>query len=108
MAEAHETSAAAYVWTWVALVVLAVATYLLSRLDLGAMRVPVALLIAVVKGLFVVLVFMHLLEHGTTSRMFFGVAFTFIILLVTLSTADVLTRDQDLPVPASGALQPRR
>ena len=104
---AHETSAAAYLWTWVALVVLAAATYLLSRLDLGAAQVPVALVIAVVKGLFVVLVFMHLLEHGPTSRIFFGIAFTFILLLIGLSTADVMTREQDLPAPASGAIVPR-
>jgi len=103
----HETSAAAYIWTWLALVVLAFATYGLSRLDLGAAQVPVALVIAVVKGLFVVMVFMHLLEHGTTSRIFFGIAFTFILLLIALSTADVMTREQDLPVPASGAIAPR-
>ncbi len=104
---AHETRASTYLWTWLALVVLAVATYVLSRLDLGALQVPIALLIALVKGLFVVMVFMHLLEHGATSRIFFGIAFTFILLLISLSTADVMTREQDLPVPASGALAPR-
>src|SRR5262249_20617071 len=95
MSDEH-TKASTYIWTWVALVVLAVLTFILSRLDLGAFQVPVALVIAVGKGLFVVMVFMHLLEHGATSRIFFGIAFTFIVLLVTLSTADIVTRD-DVP-----------
>ena len=90
-AKAH-TSALAYVATWIALVVLAAATFLLSRLDLGAWRVPVALAIAVAKGLFVVLIFMHLREHRAANRLFFTVAFAFIVLLVSLSTADVVTR----------------
>ena len=94
MAHEHEehTSALAYIATFVALVVLAAATFGLSRLDLGVLRVPVALAIAVAKGLLVVLVFMHLKEHRAANRIFFTIAFVFIVLLVSLSTADVVTR----------------
>jgi cytochrome c oxidase subunit IV len=93
--------AGSYVVTWAVLLVLAAATYGLSRLDLGAWQVAVALGIAVVKGLLVALVFMHLLEHGAVNRVFFGVAFGFIVLLIGLTTADIVTREPtQLPVPA--------
>ena len=90
--KAHHTSALTYVITWVALVVLAVLTFLLSRANLGSFQVPVALIIAFIKGALVVVVFMHLLEHRASNRIFFIVAFLFIVLLVSLTTADVSTR----------------
>ncbi len=100
-AHAHETSAMTYLLTWVALVVLATATYLLAKANLGAFQVPVALLIALAKGLLVVLIFMHLLEQRSANRIFFLVAFLFIVLLVGLTTADVATRHKAQLVPAS-------
>jgi cytochrome c oxidase subunit 4 len=101
MTDTRHTRARTYVVTWVALVLLAAATFGLSRLDLGAWNLPVALAIAVVKGLLVVAIFMHLLEHGTASRLFFAVAIGFIVLLVALTTLDITTRDvTQLPVAA--------
>jgi len=97
-ARAHETSAMTYILTWVALVVLAFATYLLAKANLGIFQVPVALVIAVAKGLLVVLIFMHLLEQRSANRIFFLVAFLFIVLVVSLTTADVATRQKmELP-----------
>ncbi len=101
------TRASSYVWTWLVLVVLAAATYGLSRLDLGGFQVPVALAIAVAKGMLVVLIFMHLIEQRAVNRIFLGVALLFIILLVGMTTADVATRaPEQLPVatrqPADG------
>ena len=90
--KAHHTSALTYVITWVALVVLAVLTFLLSRANLGSFQVPVALIIAFIKGALVVVIFMHLLEHKPSNRIFFIVAVLFIVLLVSLTTADVSTR----------------
>src|SRR5262249_4500539 len=66
-ARAHETSAMTYILTWAALVVLAFATFLLAKASLGAFQVPVALVIAVAKGLLVVLIFMHLLEQRSAN-----------------------------------------
>ena len=93
MAEnAHHTSALTYVLNWAALVVLALATFLLAKADLGSFQVPVAMLIAVIKASLVVVIFMHMLEHKPSNRIFFMVAFLFIVLLVALTTADVSTR----------------
>jgi cytochrome c oxidase subunit 4 len=98
MAERAHTSAMTYVVTWAVLVVLAAATYLLARADLGALQLPAAMAIAMAKAVLVVLIFMHLLEHGPANRIFFLVAFLFIVLLVALTTADVATRGQaELP-----------
>ena len=88
----HHTSALTYFLNWVALVILALATYLLSRANLGSFQVPVAMLIALVKAGLVVVIFMHMLEHRPSNRIFFIVAFLFIVLLVALTTADVSTR----------------
>jgi cytochrome c oxidase subunit 4 len=86
------TKAGMYVGTWVVLVVLAAVTLLLSRMSLGAWQVPIALLIAAVKGALVVLIFMHLLEQRAVNRIVFGVALLLIVLLVGLTAADVLAR----------------
>jgi caa(3)-type oxidase subunit IV len=94
-----------YVATWAGLVVLALATYLLARAQLGVFQLPVAMAIAVVKGLLVVLVFMHLLEHGSANRIFFLVAFLFIVLLVALTTADVATRSRSADVTSLESLE---
>ncbi len=102
MGRAHETSAMTYLLTWAALVVLAFATYLLAKASLGVFQVPVAMIIAVAKGLLVVLIFMHLLEQRSANRIFFLVAFLFITLLVALTTADVATREK-LELPRAGA-----
>lgn len=93
MAEkAHHTSALTYIVNWAALVVLALATFLLAKANLGSFQVPVAMMIAIIKGALVVVIFMHLLEHKPSNRIFFIVAFLFIVLLVALTTADVSTR----------------
>jgi cytochrome c oxidase subunit 4 len=88
--DSRPTSALAYVVTWIALVVLTTATLGLSRVDLGALQVPVALAIACGKGAMVVLIFMHLLELRSVNRLFMLAAFLFIILLVGLTVADVV------------------
>jgi cytochrome c oxidase subunit 4 len=103
MSNAHEhaTPWTVYFWTWVALVVLAAATYLLSKAPIGGSTVhaTVALFIAVVKALLVAMIFMHLLEQRSVNRLFFLIATLFIVLLVGLTVADVVTRDANLPLP---------
>jgi cytochrome c oxidase subunit 4 len=92
MDKPHHTSGTAYLVTWIALIVLTTATFLLSRVDLGGLQVPVALTIAAGKGLMVVLVFMHLLELRSVNRVFFLMAVLFIVLLASLMVADVARR----------------
>lgn len=60
--------AARYVFAWLALVLLTLASFGAHQLPLGAFATPVALAIALVKATIVALVFMHLLEEAFSIR----------------------------------------
>ena len=104
----HEASARLgavhYVAAWVALVVLALGSFLFARAHppepwalIGAMAV------AVVKAGLVMLVFMHLWAHRGASRLAMAIAFSFIALLTLLTVSDVVTR-----LPVANAPQSRQ
>jgi cytochrome c oxidase subunit IV len=89
--------------TWVLLLGLTVASYALSYAHLGALGVPVAILIAGVKGTLVVLVFMELGVEKFSVKMTLVVSVLFVLLLVGLMAGDVVTRAAPplLPPPPS-------
>jgi cytochrome c oxidase subunit 4 len=90
---AHKhVSGAAYVVTFVALLVLATVSLLLSMLHWPVWGTVVALVIAVVKALLVVFFFMHLVEQRFSNRLAVLVSILFVTLLVGLTSADVATR----------------
>lgn len=89
---AHEAGVKTYARTWLALVLLAVASVLIAELPIGAWSVPVALGIALAKALLIVLFFMHLAYGGAVYRIAAGTALAFIVLLVSLMAADMGTR----------------
>jgi len=91
-AQMHHASSLRYVVVWLALVVLALLSYVLSRAHLGALDVFVALAIAVGKTVLVVLFFMELIEHRFANALVLIVSGGFIVLLVSLMVADVATR----------------
>lgn len=96
-AREHERSAVLgvphYVAVWIALILLAIASYAISRAQLpGAWPLGIALLIATVKGSLVLLFFMHLWAHRGPSRLALTVAFAFVALLISLTVADIATR----------------
>jgi cytochrome c oxidase subunit 4 len=81
-----------YLWTLIALVVLAATSFGFSYLDLGPWEFPIALGIAAVKALLVALFFMHLVEHTFSSRLAIVTASVFVVLLISLVALDVTTR----------------
>lgn len=92
MIHAHVT-ATKTVLTWVALLILTALSFGASRLGLsGSAELSVAMGISVVKTLFVLFIFMHLVEQRFANRLIVIVTFLFIVLLVTLMAADPLTR----------------
>jgi cytochrome c oxidase subunit 4 len=97
-----------YVITFVALLVLTVGTFLLSRVDLGGAQIPVALSIATVKASAVAWYFMHLNEQSGVNRVFVVVAVLFVLLLIGLMIADVRTRDHVAPPPAPDSTSDQR
>ena len=84
--------AGAYVLAFVALVCLTLLSFWCSLLHLGAWEMVVALAIAAIKVTVVALVFMGLVDEPASSRIAGVTAVLFVILLASLTAADVLTR----------------
>lgn len=86
-------SASRYWTVWIALVVLTLATFLLSRVHFPPpLHLLVALAIACGKSALVVLFFMHLWDHGGANRLVFVTAVFFVTLLIGLVVLDNATR----------------
>jgi cytochrome c oxidase subunit IV len=91
------------VLSWLGLLALTFISFGASRLGLGDAELGIALGISVVKTLVVLFVFMHLIEQRFANRLVVIVTFLFIVLLVTLTAADPLTRKTFAPRPDPAA-----
>jgi cytochrome c oxidase subunit 4 len=89
--------------SWLVLLGLTAVSYSLSYVHLGALNIPVALLIAGIKGTLVVLIFMELGVEKFSVKMTLVVSVLFVLLLVGLMVGDVVTRATPplLPTPRS-------
>ena len=75
-----------------ALLILTVATFLASKVNLGRLNVVVALAIAGVKGSLVVLYFMHVRYSARLTRIVIGAGMCWLAILIMLTLTDYLTR----------------
>ncbi len=90
---AHTSHVPRYLAVWVALLVLTVGTWAISRVHFpGPFHIMVALLIAIAKGGLVALFFMHLYDQPGPNRIVFLTSLVFVALLVTLTLVDYATR----------------
>jgi cytochrome c oxidase subunit 4 len=96
---ATRESGAIYVIVWIALMVLALISYLFSLAHLGALDEVLALLIALVKTVLVALFFMELIHHRFVNTLILIVSGGFVVLLVSLMVADIRTRHTFPPAP---------
>jgi cytochrome c oxidase subunit 4 len=78
--------------TWVALLALTAVSFAVSYVHLGALNIPVAILIAGIKGTLVVLIFMELGVEKFSVKITLVVSVLFVLLLVSLMVGDVVTR----------------
>jgi cytochrome c oxidase subunit 4 len=91
--DAHEHhSVVPYVVVWIILCVLTGVTVWTGKMHLGAMALPLALVIATTKSLLVLIIFMHLKEDKGANRLVVGTAFVFVLLLLGIVLGDVATR----------------
>lgn len=91
-ASAHgESSGRPYVIAWLALMVFTLLSFGAHYLPLGAFATPVALLIALVKALVVLIVFMHLRREPTSIRVVAGLNLAWVALLCGGIALDVMT-----------------
>jgi cytochrome c oxidase subunit IV len=90
MQEHH--GAGRYWLVWGALIVLTVVTVVTGRMHIPHFALLVALVIASVKGLLVLLFFMHLVDHKGANRLVIGVSVLFVVLMLVMPMADLATR----------------
>lgn len=90
-AHAHH-SPTMYIVTFVVLCCLTALTFTLAHMDFGRWSFVIAMAIAFTKGMFVVLFFMHLYDQPGPNRLTMAIALTFVLLLITLTIADIATR----------------
>jgi cytochrome c oxidase subunit 4 len=78
--------------TWIALLFLTAGSFAVSYVHLGVLNIPVAILIAGIKGTLVVLIFMELGVERFSVKITLVVSVLFVLLLVGLMVGDVVTR----------------
>ena len=88
----HIVSRKTYFTIFIALMILTGLTVWVATFDLGRMNAVVALTIAVVKGLLVVLYFMHVRYSSRLTMVFVAAGFVWLIIMVSLTLSDYLTR----------------
>lgn len=96
----REIALRTYAGVLLALVVLSLATLLLSFLPLGGLHAPVALLIAAAKAVLILLFFMHLIEQRYTNRIVLLVCVLLLGSIIGLTVADTATRDVPFRAPS--------
>ena len=88
----HIVSKKTYALIFGILLVLTGVTTAVGYVDLGRMNVVVALTIAAIKGVLVVLFFMHLAYSRRLTQMTILAALAWLALLISLTLADVWSR----------------
>lgn len=90
--ESHITSYRANGWVLIALLVLTVITITVTWIDLSALTVAVALLIASVKAYIVLTYFMHLKFENSLFRAFVAMVLLIYVLVIGLTLSDYIFR----------------
>ena len=88
----HVLPLRSYYTVFAALIFLTFVTVGVAYVDLGAFGTPVALGIATLKSTLVVLIFMHVKWQSKLTWMFVGAGFLWLVVLLTFTLGDVLTR----------------
>jgi cytochrome c oxidase subunit 4 len=81
-----------YVAVYIGLMALLGLTVLVAAVDLGTLNLVIALLIAAAKAVLIVLFFMHVRHANTIVRLFAGVGFVWLLILLLLTLGDYANR----------------
>ncbi len=81
-----------YTLTFVALLLLTTATFLLHYLNAGYWSVVIAMSIALTKSVLIVLFFMHLIDQHASNWIAFVVSVLLLCSLIAIAMLDVFTR----------------
>jgi cytochrome c oxidase subunit 4 len=100
----HISPKSTYYAIFAALMVLTAITVAVAFVNLGSFNFPVALGIAITKATLVILFFMHARYSSKLTKLFVGTAFFFLVILLTLTMTDYLSRGmRTYPGGAAGA-----
>lgn len=100
----HISPKSAYYGIFGALMVLTAITVGVAYVNLGAFNFPVAIGIAITKATLVILFFMHAKYSSQLTKLFVGMSFFFLLILLTLTMTDYLSRGlKTYPGGAGGA-----
>lgn len=86
--ENHIVGYGTYIFVWLTLVALTALTVTVANFDLGGFSIVLALGIASIKGLLVMLIFMHLKFDDKVFRIFVFVAFLTLAIFLVLTFSD--------------------
>ena len=86
-------------WVWVALLLLLLLTWGLAQIDLHSFNPVAALVIAVVKMLLVILIFMHVRFKTPLTWIFVAAGFIWFIIMVNFTLSDYMSRGAVPGVP---------
>lgn len=81
-----------YVFTWIALLVLALLTTLIGMLNLGPFNMIIAITIATLKASLIAAFFMHALYEGKVVRIILAGGVIWFLIMVTLTLSDYESR----------------
>lgn len=92
IAHAHNPSYGANIMVWFILLSLTVITVAISGIDLGVYTLPVALLIASIKSIFVINIFMHIKFEDIMFKIFILLVIATLLVVMILTGFDVFFR----------------
>ena len=88
----HVSSLPMYFGVFLALMVLTAVTVWVSTVNFGALNVPIAMAIAILKAVLVILFFMHVLHSSRLTWVIVLASGLFLAVLFVLTFSDYLTR----------------
>ncbi len=92
IAEAHHPSYGINILVWIGLLSLTSITVAVAGINLGALALTVALVIALVKSMFVVNFFMHVKFDNKIIKLFIGVCMVIFVVVLILTFFDLTFR----------------
>ncbi len=81
-----------YTFTFVGLLLLTTATFLLSYVDLGVWSTVIAMTIGLAKSVLIVLFFMHLIDQHASNWIAFVTSVLLVASLIAIAMIDALSR----------------
>ncbi len=92
IAEAHHPSYGVNILVWIGLLSLTAITVAVAGINLGSLALTVALVIALVKSMFVINFFMHLKFDNKVFKIFLGICMITFIVVMILTFFDLTFR----------------